>query len=342
MSPFTSFLCLLIRVSSYLLPHGDVVVEISEHELIIIVEEFGCLLTRVYLKHERLDYEGVLLLDSSLFFADDIQDSLSDKQILTPDIKEKAKVIAKEWKLKLDHLDIEASSGNSLEEAHAFLQLLPTFDIISEFEQDKICKLMPAVTRRRQTVNLCRSLGLSHKMLGLIELLQNSGRQIEVVNLAYAFELTEQFAPVPLLKEYLKEARRISQVKAGSMSPGAQDDISFEKQSALFALAVSDIVLINMWCHDIGREQVANKPLLKTIFQMPLDLTMLAIRGDFEDRRNLLLVSLKCHPVKINMLIIGVMLRITNNAKSSKYHKAPSSLLEEEEFEFLNKENLDI
>ncbi|KAG6519118.1 hypothetical protein ZIOFF_022607 [Zingiber officinale] len=48
MSPFTSFLYLLIRVSSYLLPHEDVVVEISEHELVIIVEEFGCLLARVF------------------------------------------------------------------------------------------------------------------------------------------------------------------------------------------------------------------------------------------------------------------------------------------------------
>ncbi|OIV96013.1 hypothetical protein TanjilG_27117 [Lupinus angustifolius] len=46
-----------------------------------------------------------------------------------------------------------------------------------------------------------------------------------------------------------------------------EDDTAFEKQSALFALAVSDIVLINMWCHDIGREQAANKPLLKTVFQ---------------------------------------------------------------------------
>lgn len=46
-----------------------------------------------------------------------------------------------------------------------------------------------------------------------------------------------------------------------------EDDTAFEKQSALFALAVADIVLINMWCHDIGREQAANKPLLKTVFQ---------------------------------------------------------------------------
>ncbi|EMS50704.1 Protein ROOT HAIR DEFECTIVE 3-like protein 1 [Triticum urartu] len=47
-----------------------------------------------------------------------------------------------------------------------------------------------------------------------------------------------------------------------------EDDTAFEKQSSLFALAISDIVLINMWCHDIGREQAANKPLLKTVFQV--------------------------------------------------------------------------
>ncbi|WMV14231.1 hypothetical protein MTR67_007616 [Solanum verrucosum] len=51
-----------------------------------------------------------------------------------------------------------------------------------------------------------------------------------------------------------------------------QDDTTFEKQSALFALAVADVVLINMWCHDIGREQAANKPLLKTVFQVMMRL----------------------------------------------------------------------
>ncbi|KAL6654029.1 hypothetical protein ACP70R_007494 [Stipagrostis hirtigluma subsp. patula] len=51
-----------------------------------------------------------------------------------------------------------------------------------------------------------------------------------------------------------------------------QDDTTFEKQSALFALAVSDIVMINVWCHDIGREHAANRPLLKTVFQVLLRL----------------------------------------------------------------------
>lgn len=47
-----------------------------------------------------------------------------------------------------------------------------------------------------------------------------------------------------------------------------EDDTNFERQSALFALAVADVLLINVWCHDIGREHGSGKPLMKTIFQV--------------------------------------------------------------------------
>ncbi|KAI4354134.1 hypothetical protein L6164_003028 [Bauhinia variegata] len=50
-------------------------------------------------------------------------------------------------------------------------------------------------------------------------------------------------------------------------SERGEDEIAFEKQSALFALSVADVVLINMWCQDIGREHAANKPLLRIVFQ---------------------------------------------------------------------------
>ncbi|KAG6537537.1 hypothetical protein ZIOFF_002631 [Zingiber officinale] len=58
MSPFTSFLCLLIRVSSYLLLDEDVVVEISEHELVIIVEEFGAALVEHRTADRDVDFLG--------------------------------------------------------------------------------------------------------------------------------------------------------------------------------------------------------------------------------------------------------------------------------------------
>ncbi|KAL5990744.1 hypothetical protein ACLOJK_011648 [Asimina triloba] len=147
--------------------------------------------------------------------------SISGNSIISVDAKEQAKRIADEWKPKLDLLDVDACNGNSLE-AHAFLQLIATFGIASEFDQDEICKLIPTVSRRRQTADLCRSLGLSEKIPGAIDVLINNGRQLEAVNLAFAFGLTEQFPPVPLLKAYLKDARKASQVKPGNTSPGAQ------------------------------------------------------------------------------------------------------------------------
>jgi hypothetical protein len=47
-----------------------------------------------------------------------------------------------------------------------------------------------------------------------------------------------------------------------------EDDSSFERQSSLFALAIADVLLVNMWAKDVGREAGAGKPLLKTIFQV--------------------------------------------------------------------------
>ncbi|XP_072980422.1 FRIGIDA-like protein 3 [Typha angustifolia] len=177
----------------------------------------------------------LMLMESLEQLLADVTCSLSENSMVTSKIKDRAKLIASEWKPKLDAIDIDASCGNSLE-AHAFLQLLATFDIASEFDEDEICKLIPAVSRRRQTVELCRSLGLLQKMPGVIETLLHTGRQIDAINLAYAFGLTEQFAPVPLLKAYLKEVRKVTQVKAGNMSPGVQNEVNERELSALKAV----------------------------------------------------------------------------------------------------------
>ncbi|XP_037473914.1 protein ROOT HAIR DEFECTIVE 3-like [Triticum dicoccoides] len=56
------------------------------------------------------------------------------------------------------------------------------------------------------------------------------------------------------------------------MERADRDDTAFENQTALFALAVSDVVLINTSCKDIGREQGGSRPLLKTIFQVLMKL----------------------------------------------------------------------
>ena len=58
-----------------------------------------------------------------------------------------------------------------------------------------------------------------------------------------------------------------------------EDDAAFERRAALFALAVADAVVVNMWAKDVGREAGAGKPLLKTILNVNLKLFANGIDG---------------------------------------------------------------
>ncbi|GAB2225509.1 hypothetical protein Droror1_Dr00006304 [Drosera rotundifolia] len=53
-----------------------------------------------------------------------------------------------------------------------------------------------------------------------------------------------------------------------------EDDTAFESRSALFALAVSDVLLVNMWCTEVGRCRAGNIPLLRTVFEVMLQLSI--------------------------------------------------------------------
>nr|XP_023921755.1 FRIGIDA-like protein 3 [Quercus suber]XP_023921756.1 FRIGIDA-like protein 3 [Quercus suber]XP_023921757.1 FRIGIDA-like protein 3 [Quercus suber]XP_023921758.1 FRIGIDA-like protein 3 [Quercus suber]XP_023921759.1 FRIGIDA-like protein 3 [Quercus suber]POE98797.1 frigida-like protein 3 [Quercus suber] len=157
--------------------------------------------------------------------------------LLNPKTKQQAKAIADEWNPKLANSGIDAANGNSLE-AEAFLQLLATFRIASEFDEDELCKFVLAVAHRRQAPELCRTLGLTHKMPGIVESLINSGKQINAVRFIHAFELTESFPTVPLLKSYLKDLRRNSQGKGGNSEGvgGSQNEVNAQELAALKAV----------------------------------------------------------------------------------------------------------
>ncbi|KAF7809889.1 FRIGIDA-like protein 3 [Senna tora] len=154
---------------------------------------------------------------------------------LNPETKQQAKAIADEWRPKLARAGIDAANGNSLE-AEAFLQLLSTFRIASEFDEEELCKLVLAVAQRRLAPELCRSLGLTHKVPAIVESLINDGKQIAAVHFIYAFQLNETFAPVPLLRAYLKDLRRNSQGKAGGGIAGAKNDANAQELAAVKAV----------------------------------------------------------------------------------------------------------
>ncbi|CAL5197762.1 unnamed protein product [Lathyrus oleraceus] len=156
--------------------------------------------------------------------------------LLNPETKQQAKAIADEWRLKLASADIDAANGNSLE-AEAFLQLLSIFRIASEFGEEELCKLVLAVAQNRSAPELCRSIGLTHKVPALVEILINNEKQIAAVHFIQLFQLQESFPPVPLLRTYLKNQRRNSQVKADNVRDIATAKIDANAQE-LAALRV--------------------------------------------------------------------------------------------------------
>ena len=50
------------------------------------------------------------------------------------------------------------------------------------------------------------------------------------------------------------------------------EDQDFERKSALFALATSEVLIVNLWEHQVGLYQGANMGLLKVVFEVNLEL----------------------------------------------------------------------
>jgi hypothetical protein len=58
----------------------------------------------------------------------------------------------------------------------------------------------------------------------VVDRLAKEGKQIEALSFAHSFEIMDRVQPVPLLKTYLKEARKTAQsiLKTGNSSTAAQ------------------------------------------------------------------------------------------------------------------------
>ena len=56
------------------------------------------------------------------------------------------------------------------------------------------------------------------------------------------------------------EEREVSKVTLGDLFQKA------ERMTSLFALAIADVFIINMWGHDVGRHGASNLVVLKDIF----------------------------------------------------------------------------
>lgn len=78
-----------------------------------------------------------------------------------------------------------------------------------------------------------------------------------------------------------------------SKSRSEEDRGKFEHSSSLFALAMSDVLIVNMWTSDVGRYTASNYGVLKIVFEMNLKLfqqecakKILIMLRDFDPKRN--------------------------------------------------------
>ncbi|CAK9866861.1 unnamed protein product [Sphagnum jensenii] len=187
----------------------------------------------------------------------------SDHPVVPSNIKESAKQVADHWKSKMDSTPVDAPAFPL--DAQAFLQLLTTFGLAPEYNDDELCKLVSAIARRRQTPALYRSLGLSAKIPDVVDRLAKEGKQIEALSFAHSFGIMSHVQPVPLLKTYLKEARKTAQslLKTGKQnsSTAAQNDAAMKELAALKAVlkCIEDYDLEN---------QFPSMPLLKRVGQL--------------------------------------------------------------------------
>lgn len=58
-----------------------------------------------------------------------------------------------------------------------------------------------------------------------------------------------------------------------------EDGASFERKSALFVLALSEVLIVNVWTQDVGRFNAANMQLLKTVMELDMQLFFGAASG---------------------------------------------------------------
>ncbi|GAY58286.1 FRIGIDA-like protein 4a [Citrus sinensis] len=128
------------------------------------------------------------------------------RMLVTPSVKEKAKEIAERWKASLEERG--GIENVKTPDVHTFLQLLVTFGIVKKEDVDLYRKLVVGSAWRKQMPKLAVSLGLGDKMPEMIEELISRGQQLDAVHFTYEVGLVDKFPPVPLLKAFLKDAKK--------------------------------------------------------------------------------------------------------------------------------------
>ncbi|GAB4851087.1 FRIGIDA-like protein 4a [Ancistrocladus abbreviatus] len=159
-------------------------------------------------KSERVNDLGwacVLLLESLIPV---VVDPVIGKErlLVTPRVRDRAKEIAETWKASLEERG--GIENVKTPDVHTFLQHLVTFGIVKKEDVGLYRRLVVGSAWRKQMPKLAVSLGLGDKMPDMIEELISRGQQVDAVHFTYEVGLVGKFPPVPLLKAFLKDAKK--------------------------------------------------------------------------------------------------------------------------------------
>ncbi|XP_068634049.1 FRIGIDA-like protein 4a [Aristolochia californica] len=128
--------------------------------------------------------------------------------LVTPKIKEQAREVVAVWKTNL----VERGGLENVKalDGHIFLQHVVVFGIVEKDDAEMYRKLVVASAWRKQMPKLAISLGLKDKMADIIEELIGKGQQVDAVHFTYEARLVDKFPPVPLLKAFLKDSKKVA------------------------------------------------------------------------------------------------------------------------------------
>ncbi|CAN8258457.1 unnamed protein product [Cochlearia groenlandica] len=157
--------------------------------------------------------------------------------LVTPTVKEKAKEIAETWKKSLEERGGKVESVKT-PDVHTFLQHLVTFGIVRRDDLGLYRKLVVGSAWRKQMPKLAVLVGLGDQMPDMIEELISKGQQLDAVHFTYEVGLVDKFPPVPLLKAYLRDAKKASASisEDSSNTSRATHLVARKEQSALRAV----------------------------------------------------------------------------------------------------------
>ncbi|KAL7130848.1 hypothetical protein ABFS83_13G160000 [Erythranthe nasuta] len=160
------------------------------------------------------------------------------------EVKERAAAAAKEWKGKMEAVQ-GGDGGDGGEEGReegglerlGYLHLLATYKLFDDVAYDVNVLIDYVVLggRYRQTVDLCRILGLESKVSDIVQKLISKDKQLLALKFIFEFGLTNEFPPVPLLKDYVMYSKRIAQKirKSGKNSRQSVNEAAMKEISSL-------------------------------------------------------------------------------------------------------------